>query len=87
MNALLFQRALHRQRVHNGGQHAHVIGGGALHALGRALQTSKDITATDDHGNLGPKIVNRFDLSGDPLHSWGMKTVALVSHQGFSRNF
>ena len=87
MNALPFQRTLHRQRVHNRGQHAHVIGSGALHSLRRALQASEDITATDDHADFSPKIMNRFDLSGNPLHGRRMKTVSLISHQSLTRNF
>ena len=32
------QRRLHRQGVHHGGQHAHIVGGGAVDALGGAGQ-------------------------------------------------
>ncbi len=46
------QRRLHGQRVHHGRQHAHVIGGGAVDALGGARQTAKDIAAADDHADL-----------------------------------
>ena len=34
-DALLLERVLQRQRVDDGGQHAHVVGGGAVHARAR----------------------------------------------------
>ena len=53
------ERGLHRQRVHHRGQHAHVIGSGAFHALGRALQAAEDVATADDHADLDAHLVER----------------------------
>ena len=43
-----------RQRVHDGRQHAHVVGGGAVHALGGAGEAAEDVAAADHDGDLAP---------------------------------
>ena len=39
---------LHRQRVHDGGQHAHVVAGDAVHAGPREAGAAEDVAAADD---------------------------------------
>ena len=84
VDAQFLQRGLHRQRVHHGGQHPHIIGGGAFHPLSRSLQPAEDITAPDDHADFDAKIVNRFDLVRDALHGWRVQPEPLIAHQCFA---
>src|SRR5438067_1758874 len=51
--ALALERTLHGKRIDDGGEHAHVVGGRALHALGGAGQPTEDVAAADDEANLG----------------------------------
>jgi tRNA dimethylallyltransferase len=86
-DAQLFQRRLHRQRIHYGGQHSHIVGGRALHPLRTSCKAAKDIAATDDHTNLNPQIAHRFHLGGDALHGGRMQAVTLIAHQRLARDF
>jgi hypothetical protein len=56
---LRFQRVLHRQRVHDRCQHAHVIGGGAVEALVGRGQPAKDIAAAHDEAELVTRRLGR----------------------------
>ena len=47
---------LQGQRVHHRRQHAHIVGGGAVDALGRAGQAAKDIAAAHHHADLGAGV-------------------------------
>ena len=52
INALLLQKILKCQRVHDGTQHAHVVGTGTVHPrLGKFGATEK-VAATDHDGGL-----------------------------------
>ena len=46
------ERLLQRERVHDRGEHADVVGLGAVHALGRSGQAAEDVAAADDDGDL-----------------------------------
>jgi uridylate kinase len=51
----LLQGVLQRQRVHHGGEHAHVVGAVALDA--GCLAPPPDVAASDDHRGLHAEIV------------------------------
>ena len=51
-NTRPLQAVLKRDRIHHGGKHAHVVGCGAFHAGGRSLQSSENVAATHDDGQL-----------------------------------
>ena len=46
-------------------QHAHVVGGGTLDALGGSRHTAEDVAATDDYGHFGASGHNVPYLFGD----------------------
>ena len=46
------QRGLHRERIHDGGQHADIVGLGALHAGGGARYAAEDVAAADHDADL-----------------------------------
>ena len=48
----LLERVLQRQRIQDGGEHAHVVGGGAVHALAAGRQPAPDVAAADDDRDL-----------------------------------
>ena len=48
----LLQRVLKRQRVDHRGQHAHVVGAGAVHAFGRGGDPAEDVAAADHHAHF-----------------------------------
>ena len=64
VDAELLERILQRKRVHDGRQHAHVIGGGAIEALGRRGHAAEDVAAADDQAQLVPLRLGRGDLTG-----------------------
>jgi hypothetical protein len=51
-HAHLAHGILQRQRIHDGRQHAHVVGSGAIHARGTGSDASKDVAPPDDHREL-----------------------------------
>jgi preprotein translocase subunit YajC len=52
LGAELFQRVLHRQRVHHRGQHAHVVAGDPVHAAGGQAGAAEDVAAADHQADL-----------------------------------
>ena len=46
------ERVLHGERVHHGGEHAHVVAGDAIHAGAREARAAEDVAAADDDGDL-----------------------------------
>jgi hypothetical protein len=85
VDAKLLQRVLHRQRVHDRRQHAHVVRLGAVHALRRARHAAKDVAAADDEADLQPGILRRLDLGGELRDEIGVDAVLLVAHQHLTR--
>src|SRR5262249_41955560 len=76
---------LQGQRVHDGRQHAHVVGGGALHAARARGDPTEDVAAADDDRDLHAEFCDLADLRGDPLeHEW-IDPVALASGERLPR--
>ena len=48
----LLERVLERQRIQHRRDHAHVVGGGAVHALAAGGESAPDVAAADDDGDL-----------------------------------
>ena len=64
-----------RHGVDDGRQHAHVVGVGAIHADGCRRQSTEDVAATDDDGDLVTFGVNLGDLLGGRLNCAGVDPV------------
>ena len=62
-----FQGVLQGQAVEDGGQHAHVVGGGLLDdlAAGAELGAAQDVAAADDDGQLHAALDDALRLPGD----------------------
>ncbi len=87
IDALLFQSVLHSQRIHHRGQHAHVIGAGALHVARRLGQPAEDIAAADHQTQLNTETRNRRDLSRHSLDGIHVDAETLIAHQHFAGHF
>ena len=83
IHADLLQRVLHGERVHDGRQHAHIIGGGALESLGGRGDAPENVSAAHDHADF---IALRFhigDLERDAGGDGGVDRMPLA-HQHFA---
>ena len=85
VDALLLERVLQRQRVEDGGEHAHVVGGGAVHARRGAGEAAEDVAGADDDRDLDAAIVDLADLARDRLHALEVGAVGEVAHQRLPR--
>ena len=52
LDALLLEEVLQRQAVHDGAEHAHVVGAGAVHAALLQLGAAEEVAAADDDRDL-----------------------------------
>ncbi len=84
VQAQAFERVLHRERVHHGGEHAHVVAGDAVHAGAREARAAEDVAAADDDGDLHAHRVDLADLAGDALEHRRVDAVVRDAHQGFA---
>src|SRR6185437_3509569 len=79
--AALLDRVGHRQRVHHGGQHAHVVAGDPVHAgRGEALAT-EDVAAADHHAHFHAGLAYLDDLLGQPADHLRVDAVVGLAHQ------
>jgi hypothetical protein len=70
-----------RQRIDDGGQHAHVIGGDAIHVLGRGGDAAEDIAAAHHHADWTPAAPRLGQFSGEALtRSASMPKEASAGH-------
>src|SRR4029079_17453869 len=53
-----FDGVLHRERIHDGGEHAHVIAGDTIHAGTRQPGAAEDVAAADHDRDLHPQTRN-----------------------------
>ena len=89
VDADLLERVLHGERVHHRRQHAHIVGAGAVEALGRAGEAAEDVAAADDQAELVPVVLGRLDLVGEPGDGVGidaeLPSPISASPESFSR--
>jgi hypothetical protein len=81
----LLEPVLQGQAVDHGGEHAHVVGRGAVHPAGAGRQTPEDVAAADDDGGLHAELLDFFDVLGNPADHRGVNAVLLIAHEGFAR--
>ena len=78
---------LHGQGVHHGGQHADVVGLGALHAGGGAGDAAEDVAAADHHADLDAHGDDVADIGGDGADRLVVQAILAPAHQGFAGEF
>src|ERR1700722_11854707 len=64
MQAALLDGVLQGDGVDNGGEHAHVVCGDAVHVDGLLGYSAKEVAASDDDANLAAESVNGCNLLG-----------------------
>jgi len=78
------KRILQGKRVHDGCQHAHVVGSRAVHALRGGLQSAEDVAAADDDGNLDATTDHRLQLAGERVEDVRIDAVSGFAHEGLA---
>src|SRR5699024_1835138 len=63
VHALLLQEVLQGQAIHDGAQHAHVVGAGTVEAALLQLRAAEEVPTTDDHGHLHAAVSDFSDLA------------------------
>ena len=84
-DALLLERVLQREGVDDRGEHAHVVGGGAVHPARAGREAAEDVAAADDDGGLDAEGLNLADVAGDARGDRGIDAELLLAHEGFAR--
>ena len=84
MTPTLLERVLQRQGVDDRRQHAHVIGRGAIHALGAGGQAAEQVAAADDDAGLDAELLDFADLTGQLGGDAGIDAEGLLAHEGFA---
>ena len=84
---LLFQRVLQCERIDDGGQHAHMVGGDAIHVLRLLGHAAKKISSAHHNGSLNPEFLDVAELGGDLVNARRVHTKALVRRQSFTGYF
>jgi hypothetical protein len=84
LDAGLAQGILQGQRVHDRGEHAHVVGRGAVHAGCARRHPTKDVAAADDDSQLDAEPIDLGDLLTHLLDGLAVDAVAVATHQGLA---
>ncbi len=66
----------------HGGEHAHVVGGGAVHALGSAGEPAEDVASAHHHRDLIAAGDRFGDVAGQPVDDGDVDAIAVAAHQG-----
>ena len=80
----MLEGVLERKGVHDGREHAHIVGLGAIHALSGSSKAAEDIAAADDDTDLNALVMKGLDLSREAGGDGRVDTVAALPHQGFT---
>ena len=81
VHALLLQHVGHGHAVHGGGQHAHVVGAGALDIALAVLHAAPEVAAADDEPHLYAHIHTVLDGIGHAAHHLKVQAEVLVAGQ------
>jgi hypothetical protein len=65
---MLLQEVLQREAVHDGAEHAHVVGPGAVHAALGELGAPEEVAAADHDGHLDAVACHPGDLASHGRH-------------------
>ena len=82
----LLEHALHRERVDHSGEHAHVIAGCALDAVGDVLVATDHVAAADHQALLDALSVHAPDFLGQATEGRRIVTEAAIAHERLTRH-
>jgi hypothetical protein len=80
LNLQLFERVLQCQCIEDRGDHAHVIGSGAIHPLAAGCQSTPDVAAADDNRRFNAMLDDTFDLPGKPVNDERVDPLRRIPH-------
>src|SRR6266481_4485532 len=86
-HTLLFEGILQSERVDHGGQHAHVVGGNAVHIAGLLGHAAKEVSSAYYNGDLRPQFVNFSDFARNLVNTAGFNPKTFVASQGLTGKF
>jgi hypothetical protein len=86
-DAVARQPILQGQRVDHGGQHSHVIGGGARHSVRRLRHAPKNIPSPNNQSHLRPQREGALQFHGDVVNPGTVQTKGARSHHRLAGNF
>ena len=81
----LTSEVLQRQRVDDGGEHAHVVAGDAVAALRGHRHAAEDVAAADDDADLDAERPRLGNVGRDPVDHRNVDAEMLVAHQRLAR--
>ncbi len=84
MDAGLFDGVLQRDGVDDGREHAHVVGGDAVHMDGLFGDAAKEVAAANNDADLAAGACCIRDLVGDCIDKYRIYTKTAASGQSFS---
>ena len=73
----VLERVLQRERVHDGGEHAHVIGRDPIHAGAREPRAAEDVAAADHDRDFDTELAHIAHFARDALEHLGIDAVIL----------
>ena len=86
-DVVVLERVLQREGVDDRGQHAHVVGGRPVHALGARRQAAEQVAAADDDRGLDAELLDLADVPGDAGGDRRVDPELLLAHEGFTGEF
>jgi len=86
-DALLLECVLQRKRVDHGREHAHVVGGRAIHAACAGRNAAEDVAAADDDRRLDTHALNLGHVARNLRRDGRIDAVGLFAHQRFAGEF
>src|SRR2546422_2785539 len=85
IDALLLEDVLQRERVDDGSEHPHVIGGHAVHSLFAGGRPAQDVAAADHEAQLHAARGHRLQLVGQALDDAKIDARSLPTSERLSR--
>ena len=83
-DALLLAHVRHGQAVHHRGQHAHVVGPGALHGAAAVFGAPPEVSAADYQAHLNTQIQALLDDVAHAADHLEIQSGVLISRQSFA---
>ena len=84
----MFEDVLQGQCVHDGGQHAHVVGLGPVEAVFGAGHTTPEVAASGDDGDFNPQVLPYVDdVVGHPIDDLVIDSESSVAGESLARQF
>ncbi len=81
---ILLERIHQRQGIHDGRQHAHIVGGRAVHAEGVTRFAAPQVAGANNDGNIHAHFPHFAHPQSNILRTLRVDTISLRSRQRFA---